>query len=535
MRKILLTALAALFASPSGAHSPPRPPRLVVAIAVDQFSADLFDEYRGEFSGGLGRLAHQGIVFRNGYQSHAATETCPGHSTILTGDHPARTGIIGNDWDDPESARGRTAIYCAEDERLGSYASYVVSPVHLRVPTLGDRLKAISPRSQSVAVAGKDRAAVMMGGHTPAARWYYRDGSFQSDLPGALPSRAVIAANRAVSAEIAAGVPPMPIPADCARRDRAVTLPGGRIVGTGQLSHGPGKGEYPYGPDLDRETLALATGLVDERRLGRDRAPDVLAISLSATDYIGHRYGTEGLEMCLQLHALDQALGAFFAGLDRRGIDYAVVLTADHGGTDIPQRLRTVDPAAQRTTVALSSKLVGAQVAAALHLTNNPLIGSGDIYVAAGFDPATRARVLAMALAAYRANPQVAAVFTKAELEAWPVPSGNPVNWTLAQRARASFDSERSGDLVVLLKHDVVAVSQPSANTATTHGSPWDNDRRVPILFWRRGMHARSANTPADTVDILPTLAAMLGLPIAPGSVDGRCLSAVAGSACPAR
>ena len=535
MRKILLTALAALLASPSGAHAPRRPPRLVVAIAVDQFSADLFDEYRGEFTGGLARLARHGVVFRNGYQSHAATETCPGHSTILTGDHPARTGIIANDWYAPASARGRTAIYCAEDERLGSHDAYVVSPLHLKVPVLGERLKVVSPRSQSVAVAGKDRAAVMMGGHTPDVRWYYRDGSFQSDLPGAVPNPAVLAANRAMSAEIAAGAPPMPILADCTRRDRPAALPGGRIVGTGQLSHGPGTGEYPYGPDLDRETLALASRLVDERRLGRDRAPDVLAISLSATDYVGHRYGTEGLEMCLQLHALDQALGAFFARLDRRGIDYVVVLTADHGGTDIPERLRNVDPDAQRTTVGLSSELVGAQIAKALNLKNNPLIGSGDIYVAAGLDPATRMQVLAMALAAYRANSQVAAVFTKAELEALPVPSGNPAAWTLAQRARASFDPERSGDLVVLLKRDVVAVAKPSAHTATTHGSPWDNDRRVPILFWRRGIHARTVGAPADTVDILPTLAAMIGLRIAPGSIDGTCLKAAAGSACPAR
>ena len=345
MRKLLLSIVAALFATGSAAETPP-PPRLVVAIAVDQFSADLFDEYRGEFTGGLARLSREGIVFHNGYQSHAATETCPGHSTILTGDHPARTGIIANDWYLPASARGRTAIYCAEDESKGTRDAYVVSAVHLRVATLGDRLKAANPRSQSVAVAGKDRAAVMMGGHRPDVRWYYRDGRFESDLPGQPSTPAEIAVNRDVAAQIAAGVPPLPIPVSCAARDRATELPGGRTVGTGRLANGPGASDYPYGPALDRETLALASGLVDERQLGRDGAPDVLAISLSATDYVGHRYGTEGLEMCLQLHALDHALGQFFAGLDRRGLDYVVVLTADHGGTDIPERLRSSDPRA---------------------------------------------------------------------------------------------------------------------------------------------------------------------------------------------
>ncbi|HWU91983.1 MAG TPA: alkaline phosphatase family protein, partial [Sphingomicrobium sp.] len=502
----------------------------------DQFSADLFDEYRGEFTGGLARLSREGIVFRNGYQSHAATETCPGHSTILTGDHPARTGIISNDWYLPASARGRTAIYCAEDESKGTRDAYVVSAVHLRVATLGDRLKPANPRSQSVAVAGKDRAAVMMGGHRPDVRWYYRDGRFQTDLPGQPSTPEEIAVNRDVAAQIAAGVPPLPIPVSCAARDRATELPGGRTVGTGRLANGPGASDYPYGPALDRETLALASGLVDERQLGRDGAPDVLAISLSATDYVGHRYGTEGLEMCLQLHALDQALGQFFAGLDRRGLDYVVVLTADHGGTDIPERLRSSDPNAQRTTAALSPRRIGGRIARALRLPTNPLIGGGsDVYLAAGLDPATRVRVLEMAAAAYRADPQVAAVFTKAQLQALPVPSGNPVAWTLEQRARASFDWERSGDLIVLLKRHVVAVAKPSAHTATTHGSAWDNDRRVPIVFWRRGMAARTVETPADTVDIMPTLAAIIGLPVASGSVDGICLRAVAGAACPAR
>ena len=516
---------------------PPAPtaPRLVVAIAVDQFSADLFDEYRGEFTGGLARLARQGIVFRNGYQAHATTETCPGHSTILTGDHPARTGIIANDWYQPASPRGRTAIYCAEDETRGAADGYVVSPVHLKVPVLGERLKAVDPRSQSVAVAGKDRAAVMMGGHSPDVRWYYRDGRFEADLPGQKPTHAVQMAQARVDSETARGAPPLPVPANCRTRDRPTTLPGGRVVGTGRLSHGSGKSEYPFGPDLDRTTLQLASDLVDERRLGRDAAPDVLAISLSATDYVGHRYGTEGLEMCLQLHALDEALGRFFDALDRRGLDYVVVLTADHGGTDIPERLRRIDPEARRTSEKVSNATIGRSIAAALGLRENPLIGEGDIHLAAGLDPTTRARVLQMAVDAYRASPFVAAVFTRSELEAMPVPSGDPAAWTLKQRARASYYAERSGDLLVLLKRDVVPIPKPSAYTAATHGSPWDNDRRVPILFWRRGMTPRTFDVPADTVDIMPTLAAVLGLPVAPGSVDGTCLAAVAGALCKGR
>jgi predicted AlkP superfamily pyrophosphatase or phosphodiesterase len=112
MRKLIVAvAAAALLATQSTAQAPQpaKPPRLLVVIAVDQFSANLFDEYRPQFSGGLARLA-SGTVFRNGFQSHAMTETCPGHSTILTGDHPARTGIVNNNWIDQSIARSDKSV-----------------------------------------------------------------------------------------------------------------------------------------------------------------------------------------------------------------------------------------------------------------------------------------------------------------------------------------------------------------------------------------------------------------------------------------
>ena len=118
--QILATLAAAAFvpafaaAQPRPTAEPAAPPKLLVVISVDQFSADLYNEYRQYFTGGLARLS-RGIVFPMGFQSHAATETCPGHSTILTGDRPARTGIIANEWIDQGAARADKKIYCAED------------------------------------------------------------------------------------------------------------------------------------------------------------------------------------------------------------------------------------------------------------------------------------------------------------------------------------------------------------------------------------------------------------------------------------
>jgi predicted AlkP superfamily pyrophosphatase or phosphodiesterase len=177
-------AAALLLAAPALAQEaapPAKPPRLIVAIAVDQFSADVFAEYRQHFTGGLARLAN-GVVFPSGYQSHAATETCPGHSTILTGSRPARSGIIANDWVDLKTARADKTVYCSEDERVpgSSSSSYTVSPWHLKVPTLGERMKATAPATRVVAVAGKDRAAVMMSGQNPDQAWWWGGKGFVS-------------------------------------------------------------------------------------------------------------------------------------------------------------------------------------------------------------------------------------------------------------------------------------------------------------------------------------------------------------------
>src|SRR5437764_6828345 len=209
MRRFILAAAAALLASQSAAQAPAAP-KLLVVISVDQFSANLFDEYRPQFSGGVARLAG-GTVFRNGYQSHAATETCPGHSTLLTGDHPSRAGIISNVWIDQKVGRSDVSVYCAEDESVPGTSSitYKVSPKHLLVPTLGELMKAQWPASRTVAVSGKDRAAVMMGGQHPDQGWYWTGAKFDTDLAGVAVPTVVPKVNTAVAAALAQPLQPL--------------------------------------------------------------------------------------------------------------------------------------------------------------------------------------------------------------------------------------------------------------------------------------------------------------------------------------
>jgi arylsulfatase A-like enzyme len=541
LRRIVTALVAAALATAACGQPAAQPqplssgaPKLLVVISVDQFSSDLFDEYRPHFTGGLARLA-SGTVFRNGYQSHATTETCLGHSTILTGDHPARTGIVSNVWFDADAPRTDKDIYCAEDESVPgtNSTSYAVSAKHLRVPTLGDLLKQSSPASLNVAVAGKDRAAVMMGGHTPDQRWYWDGKQFATDLAGVVRPGSVTATNLTMAGVLAAATPPLQPPPFCASKAQVFPIPrGGKPVGNGALGRGAGdtSGFRPT-PQFDGVVLALAAGLVQELKLGRDSAPDVLSIGLSATDYVGHTYGTEGQEMCLQLLELDREIGDFLDQLDRWGIDYTVALTADHGGLDIPERLNAKGIAgAAWVDPALGAGRLGQAVAASTGL-KGPIIAfggpSGDIFIDPALQGADKAKARNALLAAYRAHPQVQAVFTKAQIARTAVPSGDPVKWSLIERVRASFDAERSGDLYVILKPHIMPIVDTTRYVAT-HGSPWDYDRRVPILFWRKGMAAMPREEAVDTVDIMPTLAATLGLPLTPGSIDGKCLATVA-------
>ena len=535
MRRFVLGCLSALASCAVSAA----PPKLLVVISVDQFSADLFDEYRPSFTGGLARIA-SGAAFRNGFQGHAATETCPGHSTILTGDHPARTGIIANNWVDQRQTRSDKGVYCAEDERVAgsSSSAYTVSPVHLRVPTLGERMKVASPASRSVAVAGKDRAAVMMSGQRPDQRWYWDGKKYSTDLAGAPIPRAVVGVNAAVAGLLAVPGEALVPPALCASKAKVVPVEGGGgPVGAGTFARAAGDAKgFRASPQFDGATLALAAGLIGEMKLGQGPTTDIIAIGASATDYVGHTYGTEGQEMCLQLLSLDRDLGDFVRQLDSRQLDYAVVLTADHGGNDIPEREReagTTDAA--RVDPALFPAAAGRVIGASLGLPGPVLIGDapfGDIYLDRALSPRDRQRAETAALTLYRSHPQVAAVFTAAQLKRTPPPRSPPDRWTLIERARASFDAERSGDLVVLLKSRITPIAQTKGYVAT-HGSAWDYDRRVPILFWRPGMTARPSEAVVETVDIAPTLAAWIGLPIEHGAVDGKCLTGVPGIACP--
>jgi predicted AlkP superfamily pyrophosphatase or phosphodiesterase len=512
------------------------PPKLIVVISVDQFSADLFAEYRSHFTGGLARLA-SGAVFPSGYQAHGATETCPGHSTILTGNHPAHTGIIANNFFDLSAAREDKRLYCAEDESVAGTSSkgghYAPSVNHLMVPTLGDLMKARDPKAQVVSVAGKDRAAIMMGGRqADELMWLAPTGL--TSFRGTTLSPVATQASAAIAAAIAQPQPGLTLPADCAGRDIAIPADRGGTLGNGRLARDGGDfRRFMASPEADGAVLATAAALRQARRMGEGDATDLLILGLSATDYVGHGFGTGGSEMCLQMLALDRELGDFFTRLDQTGIDYAVALTADHGGHDIPERNRqNAWPADQRVDKALDPQAIGKSVAEKLGLPQ-PLLYSdgpfGDMYLSKTLTPAQRKAAMAELIARFRAFPQVEAVVTGEELAARPISKAAPDVWSLLDKLRASYNADRSGDFIVVLKPRVTPIADTRESYVATHGSVWDYDRRVPMLFWRKGLSGFEQPNAVMTVDILPTLAALIDLPVDTSKIDGRCLDLLSG------
>ncbi|WP_184648580.1 alkaline phosphatase family protein [Sphingopyxis sp. JAI128] len=511
-------------------------PKLVVMIAVDQFSADLFAEYRSHFTGGLARLA-SGVVFPSGYQAHGATETCPGHSTILTGNHPAHTGIVANNYFDLSIARADKRVYCAEDESVAGTTSksgaYAPSVTHLLVPTLGDLMKARDPKTQVVSVSGKDRAAIMMGGRqADELLWLVPTGL--TSYRGTTLSPTAQQASAAVAAAINQPRPGLTLPTDCAARDIAIPVGDkGATVGTGRMARDAGDfRRFMASPEADGAVLATAAALRQARRMGEGSSTDLLIVGLSATDYVGHSTGTEGSEMCLQMAGLDRELGDFFARLDATGIDYAVALTADHGGHDLPERNRqNAWPDAQRVDKALDPEAMGKAVAEKLGLPQLVIYGhGGDYYLAKTLTSAQRQAVLAELLPRLRVHPQVEAVATREELDAHPISKRAPDMWTLMDKLRASYNPQRSGDFIIALKPRVTPIPEAGVGYVATHGSVWDYDRRVPILFWRKGLAGFEQPNAVMTVDIMPTLASLIGLPVDASKIDGRCLDLLPGA-----
>ena len=538
---MLRTALVALALLPILVAAPPakKRPKLVVVISVDQLSAELMQTFGPELRGGLARLRREGVFFTEAYHDHGFTETGPGHSVLLSGRFPAHTGIIENRWLDRTTGK---LAYCVDDPAAKAlHAPNQPSSSNARFlgDALGDWLQAQVPGSRVFAVSGKDRAAILMAGRRPTAVYWFTGaaGFTSSTAYGERLPDWLLRYDRDLAERLAT---------DSWLWTKDPGTPEGRVgswtFGTQilrngalpRLIQGAGmpldkgfEGRFRRSPFLDAVTLEAAEALLDSERVGRGPATDLLALSFSATDYIGHSYGLLGTEMRDQIHRLDRVLGRLLDRLQRRHPGAWVVLSSDHGGLDLPEVLGEQGFPFRRILPEPFMAALQAELRAAFKVERDLLTPAPEpntIYLndatikALGLD---RREVLKRAQAWLKARPEVADAFTAEELLATdPAATGSPRDSSLRVLLRRSFHPERSGDILVAVK-PFVAFGTPPTDYPTGHGTPNAYDRRVPLIFWgpwKGGVR----KTPVRTVDLAPTLARELGLK--PGTVDGKVL-----------
>ncbi|WP_433933528.1 alkaline phosphatase family protein [Brevundimonas diminuta] len=507
-------------------------PSLIVTVVVDQLSANLFNQYRSQFTGGLKTLADQGMVSINGYQTHGVTVTCAGHSTVLTGAHPARSGIPANDWLD--TTTGQETYCLAAPQNTLAHGKNTdngpVGPEQLSASTLGDWLKAVSPESRVYGVSGKDRGAITLAGHKgDGAFWLTDNFGFTTYVEPGQSAQARLTPVAALNARMI----------DCFTRqapswtysNAACRRLEGQWTIAGQTFDSkvpPANFRLDSSPILDELTIEGAIELMDSQQLGRRGVTDMLGVSLSATDRIGHSYGTQGPEMCEQMLRLDTALGVLMDKLSTIPGGAIVVLTADHGGSDFPERSAVEGyPHAGRVDRALQPR-VNAALKARFGLDADPVVSSAGGFVIVDKDRKSlpeplRSQVLAAAIELLNAEPQVALAVARDELLAEPVPNSiNPEDLNVRERLRLSAVAGRSPDILRAWQPGLTGQGRVGG-AISSHGSPWDYDRRVPIVFWWPGAEGQERFLPMRTIDIAPTLANLIGVQ-PDGPIDGRCM-----------
>jgi predicted AlkP superfamily pyrophosphatase or phosphodiesterase len=507
----------------------PNRPKLVVVLVIDQFRYDYLTRFRPLFSrGGFNLLLDGGAVFTDCRYDYATTVTGPGHATLLTGTYSNLHGIIGNDWYDRAQHR---QVYCVEDlstrtvaSRAGASATPGFSPRKLIGSTLGDELRATTDfRSKVVAISLKDLAAVLMGGHSPTAAYWYDSGS-----------------GRFVTSTYYA--PALPAWVDeFNQHTPAKPYCGGKWQALAETPGASGKVFEQFKPGLDEpcpdpkflgwlnETpfmnqieLAFASEAVRNEHLGQGPETDLLAISLSVNDYIGHEFGPYSPEVADTTLRTDRYLAAFFADLDKlvKLENISITLSADHGVAPNPAFILehklgpgNAQPAAIRSA---------AEKALTEAFGPGPWVEDADeFYLYLNHEalkkrnlPESKAEEIAAQAAA--SLPEVAAAFTRTQFLTGSLP-----NSPLARKAANSFNPKRSGDVFLVLMPYAVPVS---GQTGTSHGTPWNYDAQVPLIFWGSAFKPGFYATPCQPIDLAATLAAVLGL-TQPSGAEGTPLA----------
>jgi hypothetical protein len=534
-----LVVVLALWTAPSCRSSAQAPSssqgQLVVIVVVDQLRFEYLDRFKGFWKEGFARLMDDGAVFEHAYYPYMNTVTCVGHATISTGTLPATHGIVLNEWWQRSAGR---RLSCTDDAEVksvpydGGAAEGIGHSAHrLRVPTLGDRLRAASPQSRVVTLSMKPRSTVMLAGHgATVATWFSTANVWSTSTAFTMKPLA----------EVQAWVGANPVDSHRNEIWNRRYDPGrysGVDNGVGEqpprgwtplfphpLAGTPGTEPAQFyelwerSPYSDAALGNMAASLVRSLSLGQRGVIDYLGVSFSTLDYVGHAFGPESHEVQDTLFRLDRTLGQFLDALDKTvGRDrYVLALSADHGVSVIPEAWSAQGHDAGRVLNPAVRKVAEAAMAAAHgpgpHVAH---VEYTDLYLT----EVTRKRAAAKPdllrplITAVSKMPGVLRVFPSAGLENKRA-SRDP----LERAAALGYVPGESGDVFVVLKPNWIN----SDSAAATHGSFHPYDQHVPVIFFGKSIKDGRFKDPATPADIAPTLASIVRLAM-PG-VDGKVL-----------
>ena len=517
---LILLALVSLVQAPAATQATPdgSDVRLVLLIAVDQLRYDYLTRFRPEFTGGFRRLLADGAVFTDANLEHYPTVTAVGHSTMLTGATPSVSGIIGNDWFDRGLGRSVQSITDDAVQPVGADAG-AASPRRLLVTTVGDELKLASaaPRgspsaARVIGISIKDRSAILMAGRGADAAYWMEStsGRFVSSTYYMKDAPAWVRAFNAKRAfDAYAGRAWTLLASPAAVLSRLPTEPGSALHEAVLAS--------PFGNDL---LLDFAGAALSHEQLGQRGVVDLLSVSFSSNDLVGHAHGPESPEVHDITVRTDRVIGELLARVDTLvGLRHVIVaLTADHGVAPMPERLAERSLPGGRITrkemfapmeQALTSRYGAGQwvlgTAGSSPYLNYALIAQRQL------DPADVRRAAADAVMAV---PHVARVYTRDQLL-----RGEVANDRVGQRVLRGFNAQRSGDLEVILEPFWIGGA-----SGATHGSPYNYDTHIPFVLMGTGIEPGAYAGHVALNDLAPTLATLLGVETPSGS-SGRVLS----------
>jgi predicted AlkP superfamily pyrophosphatase or phosphodiesterase len=540
MRYILFICLG-LFSLTSNAQAPKsnqtstsNKPKLVVGIMVDQMRWDYINQFKPYFTSQQGflRFVNEGASCNNNLIPYVPSVTAPGHASVYTGSTPAIHGITGNQWFDNILQK---TVYCVEDPTVISVgiegsAAGKMSPKNLWTSTIGDEMKLASNfKSKVYGISIKDRGAILPAGHSANGAFWYdsKTGKFISstyygkNLPTWVTEyngqhRVDSLYTKGWNLSLAKSV----YEANC---DEDINAYESTPLGAEQkgfpysLSQFIGKdygkiASTPYGNNLVLEMAEMA--LVNEQ-LGKDDITDLLAISFSSPDYIGHSFGPNSWETMDNYIKLDIQLAQLFASLDKQvgKNNYTVFLTADHAVQHIPAFAKKHHlPGGLISEPAIKKELNELLVKNSL----DPKIISdiGEYYIHFNHDlmdslHVSQDKLVQLVSNSLEKNPGILQVVETRKAATASLPQ------SLRERIVNGYSSQRSGDLFIVTKPGYM----DGYATGTTHGTLYNNDAHIPLLWYGNGIKKGQINSVNYMTDIAPTISTLLGIQMPSGSI----------------